>query len=376
MAGKNPWGKPSGSGNGSNQGGGFGGGGRGNGPEIDMDALLRKSHDKMRGFFHGDGNEGKLGVIAVLVLSVLWLSSGVYRVNPDELGVVLRFGEYHRTTGPGLNYHFPYPFEAVLIPSVTTVNKVEIGTRNDAENPSLRAGVAFDSVSSAPALNNFMLTGDRNIVDIDFEVQWKIDATRPQDYLFNMRDPASSVRVVAESAMREVIGRNKLEEILTTAQSQVAEDTKEIMQNMFDSYKAGIEVIAVNLSRPDVPQPVIGEFQDVKRAEQDKETKETKAEGYSNDILPKAKGEAAKMVQDAEAYKARVVADAQGDVARFLSVYKQYQKAPEVTRERMFLETMEAILPGMSKVIVDQEKGNFVPFMPLAQPAPPQPKAQ
>lgn len=367
--GKNPWGKGSGGNGGSGGGGSFGGGPQRG--DIDVDALLRKSQDKMRDVFQGDGNEGKIGVIAVLVIIFLWLGSGIYRVNPDELGVVLRFGEYHRTTGPGLNYHFPYPFEAVFIPSVTSINKVEIGTRNSAENPSLRAGNTFDSVSGENAQSNFMLTGDRNIVDVDFEVQWKIDASAPQDYLFNMRDPASSVRTVAESAMREVIGRNKLDEILTSAQSQIAEDTKTIMQNMFDSYKAGIEVIAVNLSRPDVPQPVISEFQDVKRAEQDKETKETKAEGYRNDILPKARGEASKMIEDANAYKARVVADAQGDVARFLSVYKQYQKAPEVTRERMFLETMESTLADMPKVIVDQKNSNFTPFLPLPAPVPP-----
>ena len=375
--GKNPWG--GGSGGGNNGGGPFGGGngggfGGGKGPQrgdIDMDELLRKGHDKMRGMFGGDGSDGKIGIIAVMVLVLFWGMSGLYRVNPDELGVVLRFGEYHRTAEPGLNYHFPYPFETVLIPSVTTVNKVEIGSRNQQENPSLRRTAAsFAREGGTERMpDSFMLTGDRNIVDVDFEVQWKINSARPQDYLFNVRDPASSVRAVAESAMREVIGRNKLDEILTVAQSQIADETQTIMQEMFDNYKAGIEVIAVNLSRPDVPQPVIDEFQDVKRAEQDKETKETKAEGYRNDILPRAKGEAARMVQDAQAYKARVVNEAKGDVSRFLAVFEEYRKAPEVTKGRMFLETMESTLATMPKVIVDQEKSNFVPFMPLPGPA-------
>lgn len=368
MAGKNPWGAPSGGGQGGGNGGGGNSGGFGGGqkPEIDIDALLRKSQDRMKGFFDGDGNERKIATLTILGIFVLWMASGIYRVNPDELGVVMRFGEYHRTAGPGLNYHFPYPVESVLIPSVTTVNKVEIGGNSGEEPPAVRSSFMSarrEAQSQRPA--NLMLSGDRNIVDIDFEVQWKIDASRPQDFLFNMRDAAGSVRAVAESAMREVIGRNKLEEILTVAQSQIADDTKQIMQKMFDDYNAGIEIIAVNLSRPDVPEPVIGEFQDVKRAEQDKETKETKAEGYRNDILPKAKGEAIQMIQQAEAYKAKVVADAKGDAARFLSVYEQYAQAKDVTKRRMYLETMEEVLGGMPKVIVDQEKSNFVPFMPL-----------
>jgi modulator of FtsH protease HflK len=360
MVGKNPWGKPTG----GMGGGNFGGGKK---PEIDLEALLRKSQERMKTVFQNDGNERKMGVLILLGVLVLWLASGIYRVNPDELGVVVRFGEYHRTMGPGLNYHLPYPVETVMIPSVTSINKVEIGARGSfQEDPTVRvSGLMMSAPESAPRQENLMLTGDRNIVDIDFEVQWKIDATAPQDFLFNMRDPSQSVRAVAESAMREVIGRNKLDDVLTSAQSQIADETKQIMQTMFDSYDAGIEIIAVNLSRPDVPGPVINEFQEVKRAEQEKETKETKAEGYRNEILPKAKGEATKMVQDATAYKARVVAEAEGDVARFNKVFAQYNGAKEVTRERMYLEAMEQVLGGMQKVIVDQKKSNFVPFMPI-----------
>jgi membrane protease subunit HflK len=203
-------------------------------------------------------------------------------------------------------------------------------------------------------------------------VQWKIDAASPQNFLFSLRDPEVTVRAVAESAMREVIGRNKLEEILTSAQSKIADDTLAIMQEILASYKSGIEVIAVNLSRPDVPRPVIDEFQDVKRAEQDKATAESVAEGYRNEILPRAKGDAVKQVQDAIAYKNRVIAEAKGDAARFLEVYAEYKKAPEVTKKRMYLETMEQVMGGMTKVIVEQKGGQgVVPVLPLPQMNPP-----
>ncbi|MBN8544133.1 MAG: FtsH protease activity modulator HflK [Alphaproteobacteria bacterium] len=370
---QSPWGKrPSGNGGGMRPPSG-GGGGQ---PQMDLDALLRKAHERMRGAMGPDGgaSEKRIAGMILAALAVLWLISGVYRVNPDELGVVLRFGEYQRTEGPGLNYHFPYPVESVMIPSVTTVNKVEIGGGGAVENPTIRRASA--EMSYLPQNHeSLMLTSDRNIVDIGFEVQWKIDGTNPQDFLFNVRDPAGSVKAVAESAMREVIGRNKLEDVLTTAQSQIAEDTKAIMQRIFDQYKAGIEVIAVNLSKPDVPDPVLGEFQDVKRAEQDKETAESVAEGYRNDIIPRAKGEAVQMVQAAEAYKNRVVAEAQGDVARFNKIYEQYVNAKDVTRKRMYLETMEAVMKGMPKVIIDESaKGTgVVPVLPL--PAVSQPKA-
>ena len=288
----------------------------------------------------------------------------------------MRFGQYDRTTTPGLNYHLPYPIESVKIPSVTTVNKVEIGYNGTtAENPTVRAAKVSSLSDYKSAGRDMtvpregqMLTGDRNIIDIDFEVQWKIDASAPEKYLFSMRDPQASVKAVAESAMREVIGRNKLDDILTSAQTQIAEDAKAIMQKMFDNYGAGIEIIAVNLSRPDVPQPVIDEFQDVKRAEQDKQTAESVAEGYANEILPKARGEASKMTQDAEAYKSRVVADAQGDVARYGQIYAQYALAKDVTKRRMYLETMETVLKNMPKLVVDANargNGGVMQYLPM-----------
>lgn len=359
---KGPWGNTPGGSGGGPRGPRRGGGKPTEPPHLDIEKLMRKSQDSMRGMFggggDGGGNAGGGRALALfgVALGLLWLGSGIYRVNPDELGVVLRFGEYHRTTSPGLNYHLPYPVEKVLIPSVTTVNKEEVGFRSASTRGS---SSGFDKES-------LMLTGDRNIVDIDFEVQWKIDAAAPQDFLFNVRNPERFIKPVAESAMREVIGRNDLTDVLTTAQSQIAEDTKEIMQQMMDGYAAGIEVIAVNLSRPDVPAPVIDEFQDVKRAEQDRETAESVAEGYSNEIIPKAKGEAVQMIQQAEAYKSKVVADAEGDAARFLSVYNEYKLAQDVTRKRIYLETMEEIMQGMNKVVLDNNAASSVlPYLPL-----------
>lgn len=381
--GNSPWGrKPSSGGNTGNRGSNTGGGGRGptgrppEGPNP-LERLMRDAHARMKsglpgGHGYQQGNEKRFVFIAFVAIFFFWLASGVYRVNSNELGVVLRFGEYNRTSTPGLNYHLPYPIETVQIPSVTSVNRVEIGQRSGTDNPNVRTARTFAKAENAdaPAHEGQMLTSDRNIVDIDFEVQWKIDASHPEKFLFNMRDPERNIRPVAESAMREVIGRNKLDDVLTGAQSQIAEDTKQLMQQMFDEYDAGIEIIAVNLSRPDVPRPVIDEFQDVKRAEQDKQTAESVAEGYRNDILPRAKGDAGKMIEDAQAYKSRIVADATGDASRFKQIYAQYALAKDVTKRRIYLETMETVLKGMPKIVVDNQKGSgTVPVLPLTLPA-------
>jgi membrane protease subunit HflK len=373
---ENPWGrKPSG---GGNSGGGFGGGG--NKPPLGpnpFEKIIRDSQDKLRDAIQKNSGPAGSGyspiAVGFAVLTMLWLATGIYRVNSDELGVVLRFGEYVRTTPPGLNYRLPMPIESVIIPSVTTVNTVEIGNRaSGANNPTVRVAkyAASDSAEglAMEQTEGLMLTGDRNIVDIDFTVQWKIDAGSPEKFLFNMRNPAENVKTVAESAMREVIGRNNLDDVLTGAQSQIAEDTRNLMQQMFDEYDAGIEILAVNLSRPDVPQPVISEFQDVKRAEQDKQTAESVAEGYRNEIIPRAKGDAAKMLQDAEAYKSKVIADATGNASRFKQIYAEYSQAKEVTKRRMYLETMEEVLKGMPKIIM--EKGGQVSVLPLSMPVP------
>lgn len=373
-----PWGR-GGRGN-NNGGGGLGGGRPPSSGENPLEKALREAQAKMRGAMGGGSggdnfNEKKVIGLILAALLVLWLASGIYRVNRDELGVVLRFGEYHRTTSPGLNYHLPSPVEQVIIPSVTTVNRVQIGSRaGNAQNPNIR--IAKSSLSDAALSERVMqsqegltLTSDRNLVDIDFEVQWKIDAAAPEKFLFSMRNPAGNVKYVAESAMREVIGRNTLDNVITGAQSQLEADAKELMQQTFNEYDAGIIIISVNLSRPDVPQPVIGEFQDVKRAEQDKQTAESVAEGYRNEIIPRAKGDAAKMIQDSEAYKSRVIADATGNASRFKQIYAEYAQAKEVTKRRMYLETMEEVFKGMPKVIMESKNGP-VSVLPLNMPSP------
>jgi membrane protease subunit HflK len=384
---ENPWGKrPTSGGGNSGGGGGFGGGkrpGTPGGGENPFEKLIRDSQAKMREAIKKKGaggggtpdnfNEKKVIGFALAAILLLWLASGIYRVNSDELGVVLRFGEYHRTTTPGLNYHLPSPIEKVIIPSVTTINKVEIGRRAaGAENPNVRVAKAYNSaaemVGASPTTEGLMLTGDRNLVDVDFEVQWKIDATAPEKFLFNMRNPAGNVKYVAESAMREIVGRNTLDDVINNAQGKITEDARKLIQQTLREYNAGIEITLVNVSRPDVPQPVIGEFQDVKRAEQDKQTAESVAEGYRNEIIPRAKGDAAKMLQDAEGYKSRVIADATGSASRFKQVYAEYAQAKDVTKRRMYLETMEEVLRGMPKVIMDSKSGP-VPVLPLSMPA-------
>lgn len=364
---QSPWGRKPG-----------GGAPMGGDDESPLTKWLREAQGRMRpGGGSGGGapvSEAQLLTWGIVALLFLWMASGIYRVNSDELGVVLRFGQYARTDTPGLNYHLPYPIEQVLIPSVTTVNRVEVGGRaGNTENPNVRLARAVSRTAvqgDAPASGGLMLTGDRNVVDIDFEVQWKIDTVHPERYLFNMRNPQDSIRIVAESAMREVIGRSKLDDVLTGAQSQIAEDTRMLMQQMFDEYAAGVEIIAVNLSRPDVPSPVIDEFQDVKRAEQDKQTAVSVAEGYRNEILPRAKGDAAKMLEDAAAYKSRVVAEAEGDAARFKQIYAEYSAAKDVTRRRIYLETMEAVLKGMPKVVLESagKAGGASAVLPLFFP--------
>lgn len=352
-----PWGKPS-SGGGSNQGGAGGGGGAPQGPDFDQ--LFRKSQDKFKELFPKNNNEGGKGVVLVLaVLLLLWLASGIYFVKADEQGVVLTFGEYSRTASPGVNYHFPYPIERALTPRVTAVNRIEVGFRSGGAR-------ANRSGEGAVAEESHMLTGDENIIDVDFEVQWKIaDAS---EFLFNVRDPEDTVKAVAESAMREVIGRAKIASVLAEGKLQVEQDTRKLIQDTLDSYKTGIDVVTVNLLKADPPAQVIEAFRDVQSSIADMETARNQAETYRNDILPRARGEGQKLVLDAQAYKQEVIARAQGEASRFSAVYKEFAQAKDVTKKRIYLETMEEILQGMSKVIVDGKGSQGVlPYLPLPE---------
>ena len=353
-----PWGRPPA---GGNSGGPTPPGGGNNQQGPDFNDFIRKSQDKFRQIFPDDGNENGKGIaLIVAVVALLWLSSGIYLVKADEQGVVMRFGEYTRTTAPGVNYHLPFPIESVETPRVTAINHAEIGFRSGGFSRSGKGNEA-----SVPE-ESLMLTGDENIVDINFEVQWKI--SNAPNFLFNIRNPEETVKVVSESAMREVIGKSKIATVLAEGKLAVEQDTKKLIQNMLTSYKAGIEVVSVNLLKADPPTQVIDAFRDVQTARADLETSRNQAEAYSNDILPKARGQAQQMVLEAEGYKQEVTNRAQGEASRFSAVYNEFKQAKDVTKKRMYLETMEDILQGMNKIIIDGKSGNgVVPYLPLPE---------
>jgi modulator of FtsH protease HflK len=351
-------------------GGGRGGGGgdddgprppRGSGPRPpDFEEMLRRSQDRFRQLLPGGRGTGSLLAIGVAVIIALWLASGFYRVQPDEVGVVLRFGAYNRMTQPGLNYHLPSPIETALTPSVTRQNRMEIGYRS-AEVPGARSGSSGQVPEEA-----LMLTGDENIVDINFTVLWVVKDAK--SYLFNIRNPEGTVKSAAESAMREIVGETPIAQALAEGRGRIETETQKLLQSILDSYGAGIEITLVQLQRVDPPNPVIESFRDVQRALADRERLRNEAEAYRNDILPRARGDAVKIQQDAEAYRAQVVAYAQGDADRFTAVYNAYKASEDVTAERLYLETMEDILKNASKVIIDKSamgQSGVVPYLPL-----------
>jgi membrane protease subunit HflK len=347
--------------NGGKDRGPWGQGPQNRGPQPpNIEDLFKRGQDRFRGTF-GGGFGGRRGIsIVVAALVALWLFSGFYRVNSDQQGVVLRFGKWTETTQSGLNYHLPYPIETVLKPRVTRINRVEVGFRSGG-NDFTRTAAARDLPEES-----LMLTGDENIIDIDFTVFWEIkDAGM---FLFNIQDPEGSVKAVAESAMREVIGKTPLETALTAGRNNVQQETKQLIQQVLDSYGAGIKVNEVNLQKVDPPNAVINAFRDVQAARADEESAKNEAEAYANDIIPKARGEAARIVQEAEAYQAQVVNDATGEASRFTAVLKEYQAAKNVTRERIYLETMQDVLKGMDKVIMDDNATNgVVPYLALPE---------
>jgi membrane protease subunit HflK len=291
-----------------------------------------------------------------LALVALWAASGIYRVQPYQIGAVLRFGKFIGETQPGLNYHLPYPIETVQTPPALRVNKTDIGMR-----------VSGSGERDVPE-EGLMLTGDENIVDINFSVLWKVKPDGVGDYLFNIPSPQeSTVKAVAEGAMREVIGRSYIQAVITGERKNIEGGVQELMQRTLDSYGAGIEVQQVNLQRADYPAPVIDAFRDVQAARSDLERLQNEAQTYANRVVPEAKGRAAKIIQDADAYRSQVVANAKGESSRFLQVYDQYKKAPDVTRQRMYLDTMQSILAGTDKTIIDTGKQGpgVVPYLPL-----------
>lgn len=360
QGGGGPWG-----GGGSGGGGPWGqrpsgGGGGGSVPPPNIEEMLRKGQEKVRRLLPGGFGTGRGIAIGIIILAALWAMSGFYRVQADERGVELLFGEWvGEPTPPGLHWWPPAPIGDVMRPKVTVINRVNVGFR-DAGDSGARSGAVRDVTRES-----LMLTGDQNISDIDFTVQWRIG--NAGNYLFNIKDPEETVKVVAESAMREVVGQTKLDDLITGARDEVQSRTRDLMQRVLDEYGAGINIERVQLQRAEAPPDVIDAFNDVQRARQDKERLQNEAEAYENRTVPTARGEAASIIQQATAYKERVVKEAQGEAARFIEIYSSYKAAPEVTRRRLYIETLRDVLTKANKIIIDEKGGGqgVVPYLPL-----------
>jgi membrane protease subunit HflK len=365
-----PWGQPP-----------RGGGPRGGGPQPppDLDDLIRQFQrflGRLLGSGGGRGGRGGAGAPILLVLAlaiivwIVWPGSGWYQVGPSQQGVVLRFGAFDRSTGPGFAFKLPVPFERVLLPNVTQVNTVDIGESREATNAARRTTADTDSL---------MLTGDENIVDLSFTVQWVINTEQTADYLFNLDDPDAAVAAVAESAMREIIGQTELQPIISEEIAGVAGRVQQKIQETLDAYRAGVTITDVLIQRPTLPEAdnpadrgdrerdPRAAFLDVENAEQEKQEAIQNARAHANSVIPEARGQAQTIVEQARAYRESVIAEASGEAERFNLIYDQYRLAPEVTRRRMFLETMEDVLGRSNKVILDEGEGGqgVVPYLPL-----------
>lgn len=343
------------------------GGGRGDQGPPDLDEVFRRMRQRLGGAFGGGRGRARVGggrgggSWLVLVALAVWLLSGIYIVGPAERGVVLRFGKYVETTMPGPHWHWPYPIERV--------EKVDVDRIRQAEHKAL------------------MLTQDENIVDVDVGVQYRV--RDPKAYLFNVRNPELTVLQAVESAIREVVGKSAMDFVLTEGRTEVAARTQELAQAILDRYGTGVQLTKVNLKDAQPPEEVQAAFADAIKAREDEQRFKNEAEAYANEIIPKARGRAARQIEDANAYKAEVVARAQGETARFLALLREYQRAPAVTRERLYIDAMEHVFANATKVVVDVEKGSPLLYIPLdrlvrqqaqqpreAAPAAPAPAAQ
>ena len=352
LSNQSPWG--------SNPGGSSNGNGSGTRREPpNLDDVIKNFQKTINKFSGGKSGGSRPIILGLLIVLVLYVASGLYRVLPDEQGVVLRFGKFVTTTQPGLHYHFPTPFERVLTPKVTKVNRVDVGFR-----PASDTGRS-SGVGNVPE-ESLMLTGDENIVDINYSVFWVIkDAGK---FLFNIQSPVETVKATSETAMREVIAKSPIQSILTEGRSKIEVEVQEIMQQILDEYGSGIQIPQVQTQQADPPNQVIDAFRDVQAARADRERSKNEAEAYANDVIPRARGEAEKILQEAEAYKKQVVAAAEGEASRFLAIYNEYKNAKQVTQERMYLETMEKVLADIDKVIIEKNAGSgVVPYLPLPE---------
>ena len=353
-------------------------GGRGTGGSLpDLDELIARMQDKARRFVPGGGGpggggpfgfgfgrgQGRLLALAGIVALAAWVGSGFYRVQPDEQGVVLRFGAYDgRTTAPGLNYHLPWPIETAFTPAVTTTNSVEIGFRGPTGDRSTIRNVRDLAAQEVPE-EALMLTGDENIIDINFSVFWRIRTVG--DFLFNTKEPADTVRAAAESTMRQVIGRTPIQPALAEARARIEADVAAGTQAILDQYHAGVEVTQVQLQRVDPPAAVIDSFRDVQRAITEAEQVRNEAESYRNGILPRARGDAARLTAEAEGDRAAGIAEATGQAQRFQSVLAAYAVAKDVTLRRLYIETMQEVLQHTPVTVVDDQLRGVVPFLQL-----------
>lgn len=355
-------GGPWGSGGGGNRGGG-GPGGRG---PNDLEDMLRRGQDRLKGLLPGGFFSRRGIVLGIIVIVLLWLASGFYRVQTNQKGLELIFGVYQRETGEGLNYNFPAPIGSVEIVDVTNQRQVRLGFDGQAGNMRVNA-------TQQRERGSLMLTGDENIIDIQFVVFWLVKDARL--FKFNIRNPEEAVKSASEAAMREVIGKSDLQFALTQGRQEIEDETKRLIQKTLDAYGAGILVMNVQMQSVNPPVQVIDAFNNVQTARQDKERAINDANAYKNELIPRARGDATQIVQQAEAYKAQTVNRAQGDAQRFISIYDQYTLAKDITVKRLYLETMEQVLHDANKVVIDKSGGGVLPYLPLPAlkplPAPP-----
>ncbi|MBN9537380.1 MAG: HflK protein [Alphaproteobacteria bacterium 65-37] len=357
-----PWGGGSGGGGGGNRGGG-GGGPFGSRRPPDMEDVIRKGQERLKNLIPGGFGSFK-GILLVVVAAVaVWLATGFFRVQPNQQAIQLVFGKpYGKPVEPGLHYNLPSPIGNVVVVNVQDQRRTVIGSRGN------QVSAPYNRGPRPTSTENLMLTGDENIVDIEFAVLWQIKDVFK--YAFDVRNPEENVRAGAEAAMREVIGKSNLQFAQTEGRSRIEQDTKDLLQRMLDEYGLGARISQIQLLRVDPPQEVIAAFRDVQAARADKERLINEGNTYRNQQLPRAKGEAESIVQRAEAYKAEIVARASGDAQRFTQVYEQYAKAKDITTERLYLDTMEEVLRNVNKVLVDKNTsgtGGVLPYLPLPE---------
>ena len=335
-------------------------GNKNSGGPPDLEELLRKLNAKVTAMMGGKGGTGKPGGgqsqgfgpgigLIVAIVALIWVGSGFYIVDASQRGVVLRFGKLIETTEPGPRWHLPFPVESVEIVNLSQVRTVEVGYR--------------DNVKTKMLKESLMLTDDENIIDIQFAVQYFL--SDPGEYLFNNRNPDENVRQAAETAIREVVGKSKMDFVLYEGREQVAATTTKLIQEILDRYKSGILISKLTMQNAQPPEQVQAAFDDAVKAGQDRERQKNEAQAYANDVIPRASGTAARLIEESQGYKQSVIANAEGDVSRFKQILVEYEKAPAVTRERMYLDMMQQVMGNITKVMIDQKSGNSLMYLPL-----------